>query len=65
VTPKSSLFLGASCVAFIAAVGCIFELSSGQADLGTLPTVGILGLTVPLGVGLFIAAVKDAKASQE
>jgi len=52
-----------SCVAAIAAVGCIFELSSGQPDLGTLPTGGILVASIPLGVGLFLAAVRDAKAN--
>ncbi|HIK16613.1 MAG TPA: hypothetical protein IGS53_15205 [Leptolyngbyaceae cyanobacterium M33_DOE_097] len=63
LTPKSGLFLMGSCVAAIAAVGCIFELSSGQPDLGTLPTGGILVASIPLGVGLFLAAVRDARAN--
>lgn len=65
MTPKSGLFLGGSCIAGIAAVGCVFELAYGQAKYGTLPTTLILALSVPLGVFLFIAAVKDAKANQE
>jgi hypothetical protein len=65
VTPKSGLFLGGSCIAGIAAVGCVFELASGHAQYGTTPTIAILALSVPLGVFLFIAAVKDAKANQE
>jgi hypothetical protein len=65
VTPKSGLFLAGSCVAAIAAVGSIFELSSGSPDWGTGPTIVILGLCVPLVGLLFYAAVKDAnKANQ-
>jgi hypothetical protein len=65
VTPKSSLLLGGSCVAAIAAVGSVFELSSGSPDWGTVPTTIILGLCLPLVAVLFYAAVKDAKANQE
>ena len=65
MTPKSGLLLAGSCLAAIAAVGSIFELSSGSPDWGTVPTTVILGLCVPLVVGLFYAAVKDAKANQE
>jgi hypothetical protein len=43
----------------------VFELASGHAQYGTTPTIAILALSVPLGVFLFIAAVKDAKANQE
>jgi hypothetical protein len=64
VTPKSNVFLGISCVAFIAAVGSIFELSSGQPDLGNLPTASILAISLPLGIYLFIAAVRDAQANR-
>jgi hypothetical protein len=65
VTPKSGLLLGGSCIAGISSVGCIFELAGGQAQYGTMPTIAILALSVPLGVFMFIAAVKDAKANQE
>ncbi|MBE9109452.1 hypothetical protein IQ273_08485 [Nodosilinea sp. LEGE 07298] len=65
MTPKSGLFLAGSCIAAIAAVGSIFELSSGSPDWGTVPTTVVLGLCVPLVGVLFYAAVKDAKANQE
>ena len=64
MTPKSGLFLGASCVAAIAAVGSIFELSYGNPQLGILVTSTILLISIPLAGWLFIAAVKDAKANQ-
>ncbi len=63
LTPKSGLFLAGSCILAIAAVGCIFELSSGQPDFGVLPTTVILVVSVPLGVFLFLAAVRDARAN--
>ncbi len=65
MTPKSGLLLGGSCVAAIAAVGSIFELSSGSPELGTVPTTIILGLCLPLVAVLFYGAVKDARANQE
>ncbi|MDX2100455.1 MAG: hypothetical protein SFW36_21985 [Leptolyngbyaceae cyanobacterium bins.59] len=64
MTPKSGVFLGGSCIAAIAAVGSIFELSSGKPDLGTLPTSVVLALSVPLTVFFFIIAVRDARANQ-
>ncbi|MGB3311050.1 MAG: hypothetical protein WBG32_11905 [Nodosilinea sp.] len=65
MTPKSGLLLAGSCIAAIAAVGSIFELSSGSPDWGTVPTTVVLGFCVPLVGVLFYAAVKDAKANQE
>lgn len=65
MTPKSGAFLAVSCVAGIAAVGSIFELSSGQPDWGMLPTGIVLGLSIPLGIAAFAAAVKDARANQQ
>lgn len=64
ITPKSGLFLGGSCVAAIAAVGSIFELASGQPELGSLTTAIILVISAPLGAVLFFAAVRTANASQ-
>ncbi|MBD1871434.1 hypothetical protein H6F88_14670 [Oculatella sp. FACHB-28] len=64
MTPKSSVFLGGSCVAAIAAVGSIFELSSGTPQLGTLLTSIILALSTPAVGLLFYAAVRDARANQ-
>ncbi|BAY19114.1 hypothetical protein NIES2109_50660 [Nostoc sp. HK-01] len=63
LTPKSGLFLGASCVTAIAAVGSVFELSYGQPDLGFQTTAIILGLSIPLTGLFFIAAVRDARAN--
>jgi hypothetical protein len=64
VTPKSGVLLAGSCVAAIAAVGSIFELSSGTPQWGTLVTGVILALTVPLTGIFFYAAVQDARANQ-
>jgi hypothetical protein len=61
LTPKGGLLLGSCCVTAIAAVGSVFELSSGQPDLGVQNTAIILALSIPLTVFLFIAAVKDAR----
>lgn len=63
-TPKSSLLLGGCCVAAIAAVGSIFELSSGEPQLGGLVTGIILGLSLPLAALLFYVAVQEARANQ-
>ncbi|MEP0872123.1 hypothetical protein NDA01_20110 [Trichocoleus desertorum AS-A10] len=64
MTPKSGVFLGGSCVAAIAAVGSVFELSSGKPDLGGLVTGVILAISIPLTVVFFLAAVRDARANQ-
>ncbi|HLP89461.1 MAG TPA: hypothetical protein VK184_12825 [Nostocaceae cyanobacterium] len=63
LTPKSGLFLGGSCITAIASVGSIFELSSGQPDLGVQVTAIILALSIPLTGLFFIAAVRDARAN--
>lgn len=63
-TPKSALFLGACCVAAIAAVGSIFELSSGHPQLGSSLTGTILAISLPAAGLLFYAAVRDANANQ-
>ncbi len=64
MTPKSGVFLLISCVAAIAAVGSIFELSSGNPQLGSLVTGIILAASVPLTALFFYAAVRDARANQ-
>ncbi|KAM3091831.1 hypothetical protein ACKFKG_24150 [Phormidesmis sp. 146-35] len=64
MTPKSGVFLGGSCVAAIAAVGSVFELSSGDPQLGGLLTGVILAASVPLAAIFFYAAVLDARANQ-
>lgn len=63
ITPKSGLFLAGSCITAIAAVGSIFELISGEPDLGIQVTAIILALSIPLTGLFFFAAVKDAKAN--
>jgi hypothetical protein len=65
VTPKSGVFLAGSCISAIAAVGSVFELSSGNPDLGGLTTGIILAVTTPLVVIFFLAAVRDARANQK
>lgn len=51
------------CVLTIAAVGSIFELSSGMPKYGTSITATILGLSVPLAGWAFYAAVQEARAN--
>ncbi|MGF1537398.1 MAG: hypothetical protein ACFB4J_13085 [Elainellaceae cyanobacterium] len=63
LTPKSGLFLAGSCIAAIAAVGSIFELSSGVPQLGGTLTSIILALSIPLTGLFFYAAVQDARAN--
>ncbi|MER3434288.1 MAG: hypothetical protein C4288_12885 [Leptolyngbya sp. ERB_1_1] len=65
MTPKSGLFLGTSCVAAIAAVGCIFELTSGNPEYGSLVTGIILAVSAPLTVICFMVAVADARANNQ
>ena len=65
ITPKSGLFLAVSSITAIAAVGSIFEITSGEPDLGIQNTVIILGLSIPLSGLFFIAAVKGTKANMK
>lgn len=64
MTPKSGALLAGSCIAAIAAVGSIFELTSGTPDLGVLATGAILAIAAPLTVACFVLAVSDARANQ-
>ena len=64
VTVKSGMLLGLCCIAAIAAVGSVFELSSGAPQLGTLVTSIILALSVPLTGISFYVAVQDTRANQ-
>ena len=65
MTPKSGLFLAGTCITAIAGVGSVFELSSGEPDLGVLPTSIVLALSIPITVIFFLVAVKDTKENQE
>ncbi|MEE3716880.1 hypothetical protein V2H45_09000 [Tumidithrix elongata RA019] len=60
---KSQLLLGVSIITAIAFVGCIFELSSGEPQWGSLATWSILVASLPITVFCFLTAVKLAKAS--
>lgn len=64
MTPKSGVFLGGSCITAIAAVGSVFELSSGIPQLGNVLTGVILAMSLPLSVVFFLAAVRDTRANQ-
>ncbi|MGB3296910.1 MAG: hypothetical protein WBA76_01480 [Phormidesmis sp.] len=63
MTPKSGAYLGIACLSGIAAVGSMFELSSGDPDWGQVPTALILALSIPAGITAFMSAVKDARAN--
>lgn len=65
MTPKSGVFLMGSCIAAIAAVGCVFELSSGTPDLGATTTGLILAASIPLTGFFFWAAVQDTRANMK
>ncbi|MDX2273596.1 MAG: hypothetical protein NW237_16820 [Cyanobacteriota bacterium] len=62
---KSNLFLAGSCLSAIAAVGSVFELTSGSPDYGVALTTGILLLTAPLTIWFFKVAVNAARADQK
>ncbi|PSO48125.1 MAG: hypothetical protein BRC33_10735 [Cyanobacteria bacterium SW_9_44_58] len=63
LTPKSGLFLLISCVAAIAAVGSVFELSYGDPRYGVFITSIILSASIPLTGATLWVAVKDARAN--
>lgn len=64
MTPKSGICLLLCCITAIAAVGSVFELSSGSPELGNMVTGSILAASIPLTVILFWIAVQDTKANQ-
>jgi hypothetical protein len=59
-TPKTGICLLGASISAIAAVGSVFELSSGNPELGMAVTGSILAATIPLTVVLFLTAVKSA-----
>jgi hypothetical protein len=66
MTPKSGVLLLLCCIAAIASVGSVFELTSGAPELGTMTTGIILAVSIPITILSFIGAVADArKANQE
>jgi hypothetical protein len=64
-SPKSGFLLFGSCVAAIAAVGSIFELTSGNPDLGNVVTGIILAASIPLSGFCFYAAVRNANINNQ
>ncbi|MGL4880004.1 MAG: hypothetical protein ACRC8K_02945 [Waterburya sp.] len=52
------------CITAIAGVGSVFELSSGNPELGSMVTGLILAASIPLTAILFWIAVQDTKANQ-
>jgi hypothetical protein len=63
MTPKSGLYLGLACIFGVAAVGSVFEITSGQPDWGFTATWIALGVSIPAGIAAFVIAVKDARAN--
>lgn len=63
MTPKSSVLLLISCIAAIASVGSVFELTSGVPQLGQTNTTIILVISIPLTIVSFFLAVMDARAN--
>ena len=64
MTPKSGICLLLCGITAIAAVGSVFELSSGSPELGSMVTSLILAASIPLTGILFWVAVQDTKANQ-
>ncbi|WP_144870267.1 hypothetical protein [Hyella patelloides] len=65
MTVKSGICLALCCISAIAAVGSVFELSSGQPELGSTTTTLILAISIPVTMILFWIAVQDTKANQQ
>ena len=63
MTPKSGLLLLVSCIMAIAAVGSIFELTSGNPELGKTTTSLILAGSIPFTAICFWLAVMDTRAN--
>ncbi|HAC65909.1 MAG TPA: hypothetical protein DCF68_20845 [Cyanothece sp. UBA12306] len=65
MTPKSGVLLLGACITAIAAVGSVFELSSGMPELGQTTTTIILVGSIPLTAVLFWVAVQDTRANMK
>lgn len=57
---KTGLCLLGASVSAIAAVGSVFEISSGTPELGMAITGSILAAAIPLTIVLFMTAVKSS-----
>lgn len=60
-TPLTGICLLGASISAIAAVGSVFELSSGAPELGMAVTGSILAASMPLTVVLFLTAVKNSR----
>jgi hypothetical protein len=60
-TPKTGACLLAACITAIASVGSVFELTSGNPELGTTTTTAILAVCIPLTAILFFIAVRSSE----
>ena len=65
ITPKSGIWLVLCCITAIAEVGSVFELSSGQPELGSTTTTLILALSIPITAILFWVAVQDREIARD
>ena len=65
MTPKSGVLLLLSCISAIAATGCVFELTSGNPDLGNTNTTIILIVSIPLTIIFFLTAVMDTRKANQ
>jgi hypothetical protein len=64
-TPLSGFCLLGACISAIAAVGSVFELSSGSPEWGNNITTAILVVSIPLCIGLFYIAVQSSNAANQ
>jgi hypothetical protein len=60
-TPITGFCLLGASISAIAAVGSVFELSSGAPELGMAVTGSILAAAIPLTVIFFMTAVKNSR----
>ncbi len=60
-TPLTGICLLGASISAIAAVGSVFELSSGAPELGMAVTGSILAASIPMTIFLFMTAVKNSK----
>ncbi len=60
-TPITGICLLGASISAIAAVGSVFEISSGTPELGMAVTGSILAASIPLTVIFFFTAVKNSR----
>ena len=60
-TPLTGICLLGASISAIAAVGSVFEITSGTPELGMAVTGSILAASIPLTVIFFMTAVKNSR----